>query len=158
MHVTSLWSVFIVFLSRVQVGLPAGDCKDVKYTTINDPRRSTAYADTTNLCDEGLIRDNRWYRFSSKAGREIPTKKPEPDRCGTALPIYINGSNPTVEEGIVDRTACAAFPLDPCYNPFTIKVRNCSGFYIYQLRKPTECKSAYCAGKLNYCEEHSICY
>ena len=152
MHVTSLWSVLIVFLSRVQVGLPTDDCKDVKYTTINDPRRSTAYAETTNLCDKGLIRDNGWYRFSSKAGGEIPTKKPENRHCGTFLPIYINGSNPSVEEGIVNRTACAATSFHPCYKPFTIKVRNCSGFYIYQLRKQIECKYAYCAGsKLPNC-------
>ena len=155
MHVTSLWSVLTVFLSRVPVGLPTGDCKDAKYTTINDPRRSTAYhaPPSDYFCDEGLIRDNGWYRFSSVAGEEIPTKKPEHDRCGTALPIYINGSNPSVEEGIVNRTACAAAIFSRCYEAFTIKVRNCSGFYIYQLRKPKiACKFAYCAGsKLPNC-------
>ena len=153
MHVPSLWSALAVFLSRVPAGLPKGDCEGVKYTTINDPRRSTAYSQTgqtNNLCDKGLIRDNGWYRFSSEAGGEIPTATniPKFEHCGTVTPIYINGSNPLVEENTVNRTACAVYPFDPCHEPFTIKVRNCSGFYIYQLKPPTYCTSAYCAGKL----------
>ena len=149
---TLLLSAFIVFLSCTHSGLQASDCKNVKYTTINDPRRSTAYTKTTNLCDISLIRDNGWYRFASDAGGEMPTTTPKKHSCGTIIPIWMNGSHPSVEEGVVNRTACAVAPfLDiPCYPKYTmiIKVRNCSGFYIYQLKKPKDCFLAYCAGRL----------
>lgn len=152
MHNTLLLSAFIVFLSCTHSGLQASDCKDVKYTTINDPRRSTAYTKTTNyLCDRSLIRDNGWYRFASVAGEEIPTTIPKAESCGTFFPFWMNGSHPSVEEGAVNRTACAVakiFKINPCYLKYTIKVRNCSGFYIYQLKRPKECFSAYCAGRL----------
>ncbi|CAB3998715.1 onco -induced transcript 3 -like [Paramuricea clavata] len=154
MHNTLLLSAFIVFLSCVHSGLQASACKDVKYTTIDDPRRSTAYTKTTNLCDIGLIRDNVWYRFSSEAGGEMPTTTPNTDRCGTASPIWLRGPHPSVEEGVVNRTACTNVGYDNCLSKYSyaIKVRNCSGFYIYQLKEPKDCRSVYCAGsKLPNC-------
>ncbi len=148
MKITSPLSIFIVFLSHIHTGLQARDCKGVKYTTINDPRRSTAYTKTTNLCDKGLIQNNGWYRFTSEAGGEISTRMPQSGSCGTYVPIWLNGSHPSLEEGIVNRTACGLYSkLYPCANRYQIKVRNCSGFYIYQLTPPEECFSAYCAGK-----------
>ena len=149
MQVSSFLCVLIVFLLRVHTGLQAkqaSECEDGKYTIINDPRRSTANKEG-NLCDKHLIKDNKWYRFISVAGGEMPTKALDLNSCGTKIPIWMRGTHPSVEQGAVSRTACAKpFPSDKCVEQYNITVRNCTGFYIYQLKEPTECYSAYCAG------------
>jgi hypothetical protein len=136
----------------------SSNCYGTYYKTINDPRRSTGYDvsasnNTRNhLCDRHLLQDNAWYRFSSEAGGQMPTTKPKVGSCGTYIPIWMNGSHPTSEDGIVARKACAyvpfAFPFG-CGYSYNIHVRNCSGYYIYQLKTPRNCILAYCAGKLS---------
>ncbi len=148
-------SVFIVCVLTIGTGVEANYCNNVKYITIDDPRRSTAYK-LTNFnsskvrCDRPIIQDNVWYRFKSKAGGEMPTTKPEHQSCGTKLPIWMSGSHPTVEDGIVERKACVNIPrVSPfgCGDHYKIKVRNCNGYYIYQLKTPKRCFTGYCAGK-----------
>jgi hypothetical protein len=131
------------------------NCYGTHYKTINDPRRSTGYDvsssnNTRNhLCDRHLLQDNAWYRFSSEAGGELPTTRPKLGSCGTYIPIWMNGSHPAIEDGIVARKACAnVFPFG-CGYSYNIHVRNCSGYYIYQLKTPANCVLAYCAGKLS---------
>ena len=133
------------------------NCYGTHYKTINDPRRSTGYDvsssnNTRNhLCDRHLLQDNAWYRFSSEAGGEMPTRRPKLGSCGTYVPIWMNGSHPTIEDGIVARKACAnVFPFG-CGYRYNIHVRNCSGYYIYQLKTPANCVLAYCAGKFISC-------
>ena len=152
MQILSSLPVLIVFLSRIHTGLQNSECDDGKYTIINDPRRSTANVQSASnrerkLCDQGIIQDDKWYRFISEAGGKMPTKAPMLGSCGTRVPIWMNGSHPSVEEGAVNRIACAkVLPINECGKKYNIKVRNCSGFYIYQLKEPRDCNSAYCAG------------
>ena len=153
MQVSSFLCVLIVFLWRVHTGLQAkqaSECEDGKYTIINDPRRSTANKEGGNLCDNVLIKDNKWYRFISVAGGEMPTKAPDLNSCGTSSPIWMRGTHPSVEQGAVSRIACTkphtSIDCGEAREQYNITVRNCTGFYIYQLKEPTECNSAYCAG------------
>ena len=68
----------------------AQTCDQIKYTLINDVRRSTAYkTTTTRICDRGFIKDDEWYRFESVAGNTMPTKNPGIDVCGTYVPIWL---------------------------------------------------------------------
>ncbi|CAB4045378.1 Hypothetical predicted protein, partial [Paramuricea clavata] len=132
------------------------NCYGIHYKTINDSRRSTGYDVSDNhlsnntrehICDRGLLQDNAWYRFSSEAGGEMPTTKPKYGSCGTYVPIWMNGFHPTIEDGIVARKACANVPrLRPlgCGYSYNIHVRNCSGYYVYQLKTPAHCTLAYC--------------
>ena len=149
-HVLFVCTVFL--LGILQTGFKVSCCKEVEYITIDDPRRSTAYrSGSGKLCDRGIILEDVWYRFSSEAGDEIPTTLPKLGSCDTAVPIWINGVNPTVKDGIVTRKACADRPHGKprgCSVSYNIRVRNCSGFYIYQLKKPLQCYFAYCAGRL----------
>ena len=144
--------VLIVFILPIHAALQVSACNDVEYITIDDPRRSTAYSNfnLTKLCDRTIIQNGNWYRFSSQAGGEMPTTKPKIKSCGTYVPIWLNGSHPTVEEGTVARKACAnvhrKLPLG-CGFTYNIQVRNCSGYYIYKLKRPSNCYFAYCAGK-----------
>jgi hypothetical protein len=51
----------------------------------------------------------------------------------------------------VSRDACAAVPFRRprgCGVQFAIKVVNCGGFFLYQLKEPKYCNYAYCAGRL----------
>lgn len=148
-------SIIIVFILTFPSVIEASRCNDVKYNTIDDPRRSTAYSNFSppKLCDRNIIRDNVWYRFSSNAGGEMPTTKPPLKTCGTYVPIWLRGLHPTVKEGAVRRKACANVPVIPpfgCGFSYNIQVRNCSGFYIYKLKRPSHCYFAYCAGKFVY--------
>ena len=129
-------------------------CDGIQYKSINDPRRSTGYVsnDKKYLCDRNLLEDSVWYRFESVAGGELPTTKPKHNTCGTVVPIWMNGSHPTINDGTVARTACAnvlgGYPFG-CGYKYNIHVRNCSGYYIYQLIAPRQCFLAYCAGTLS---------
>ena len=131
----------LFFISHVLAALQleASECDDGKYTTINDPRRSTAnvhrFASNKErkLCDKVIIQDDKWYRFIGEAGGEMPTKAPKQNSCGTGSPIWMNGLHPFVEEGAMNRTACAkVLAFVDCAWQYNIKVCNCSGFYLYQ--------------------------
>ena len=67
-------------------------------------------------------------------------------RCGTFTPGWLNGSHPTVNEGVVQRRVCFGYHGHCCIYSTYIRVRNCGGFYVYQL-KPliiTPCYLRYC--------------
>ena len=67
-------------------------------------------------------------------------------RCGTYYPGWLNGSHPTVNEGAVQRRVCFSYYVygDCCFLSTYIRVRNCGGFYVYQLKPLTLCHSRYC--------------
>ena len=65
-------------------------------------------------------------------------------RCGTRYPGWLNGSLPTVNEGVVQRIVCFRYFSDCCSFSTYIRVRNCGGFYVYQLKPLTYCNLRYC--------------
>ena len=65
-------------------------------------------------------------------------------RCGTRYPGWLNGSLPTVNEGVVQRIVCFRYFNDCCSFSTYIRVRNCGGFYVYQLKPLTYCYLRYC--------------
>ena len=68
------------------------------------------------------------------------------DRCGTYYPGWLSGSHPTVNEGAVQRRVCFSYYVygDCCSLSTYIRVRNCGGFFVYQLKPLTVCNSRYC--------------
>ena len=140
---------FLVFWHCI-IGLDA-NCGNIKYTTINNIRRSTAYNATYDLCDRSFIQSGSWYRFKSVAGDKMPEFNPGLYHCGTYIPMWMNGKHPSNVGVEVDRTVCASIPwLWPpgCGYSASIKVINCGSFFLYQLKPPPYCTLAYCAGKL----------
>ena len=85
-----------------------------------------------------------WYRFSGAAGNQMAESCVEVHRCGTSRPSWLNGSHPTVNEGVVQRRVCFSVSFFCCYYSTYIRVRNCGGFYVYQLKPLTFCHSRYC--------------
>ncbi|KAK7474569.1 hypothetical protein BaRGS_00034153 [Batillaria attramentaria] len=121
----------------------ADPCLQENHKELHERRRSTAYKTEdpeTLLCDMYL--QEGWYRFTGGAGGQMPDKCVGRLQCGTVVPIWMNGTHPTVGEGMVSRTACANFESgeadkEPCCeHTVTIGVKNCGRFYVYYL-KPT---------------------
>ncbi|PIO25989.1 hypothetical protein AB205_0080660, partial [Aquarana catesbeiana] len=103
------------------------------HTVLNDPWRSTSNTYNYNYwyywyhCDYGL---SGWYRFKGEYDQQIPEHCIPQYSCGTAVPIWMNGSHPTVSDGIVNRTACSNWYEGCCTYPYNISVKMCpGGFY-----------------------------
>ncbi|XP_028406136.1 uromodulin-like [Dendronephthya gigantea] len=152
-------ALYFVFFTSNNYGSGRDKCNSHNYTVINDSRRSItnmAKPEDGLLCDRNAIDESTWYRFkintSAIVGDQLATTKPPLSRCGTFSPIWMNGSHPTAAEGVVLRKACAYLPYAAplgCAKSYEIKVLNCSGFYVYQLKPPKQCYLAYCVAS-NY--------
>ena len=55
------------------------------------------------------------------------------NRCGTLVPGWMAGEHPSVEEGVVERSACFTMKQLCCMVSVSMRARNCSGFYVYKL-------------------------
>ncbi|XP_062617367.1 mucin-2-like [Saccostrea cucullata] len=92
---------------------------------------------TSSLSDHLLV-----YGWYGTGEYNLLTSSAMSYHCGTFYPIWINGNIPTVEDGVVDRTACIVTDTE-CGMTISIKIRNCGTYRVYQLR-PTIMFSAYC--------------
>lgn len=116
------------------------------YTLLNDPSRSTEYQSDEPTCDNNL---NGWYRFVGTGGVRMPEACVPQFRCQAAAPMWLSGSHPTVEEGIVSRTACAHWSSNCCLWKKDMLVKACSGgYHVYRLQGTPDCD-------LRYCTDHS---
>ncbi|XP_068103344.1 uromodulin-like [Hyperolius riggenbachi] len=143
-------------VNECQQGTPCGEkycikylgsysCVDpcFNYTVLNDPWRSPSSGEYWH-CDSGL---RGWYRFKGAYDQQIPENCVSGYSCGTEKPMWMNGSHPSLSDGIVNRTACASWNGDCCYWSNTISVKMCpGGFYVYKLEGTpySRCYSAYC--------------
>ncbi|PVD18261.1 hypothetical protein C0Q70_20810 [Pomacea canaliculata] len=124
------------------------------YQNLTDVQRSVSYETTypePPLCDFDL--NAGWYRFVVDAESKMPETCVNNFKCGTTVPIWLNGTHPSVSDGIQTRRACANFQsggasYTPCCGQaVNIGVKNCEGFFIYYLHPTPACPMAYCAGK-----------
>ncbi|XP_060574624.1 uromodulin-like [Ruditapes philippinarum] len=66
-------------------------------------------------------------------------------KCGTNDPIYLNGSLPSPEDGVVDATACVRTFEDCCKNSLNLKLKNCGFYMVYCfIEIETSCHSRFC--------------
>ncbi|XP_060606306.1 uncharacterized protein LOC132758629, partial [Ruditapes philippinarum] len=101
------------------------------------------YAKLENNC---LYTDRRIETAWFYAGVDpIVTFPPSLCRCGYKFPIWMNGTLPSPDDGVVNRTACIKF-TQPCYRKLDIKIKNCGESYIYHLTPPGLDDSGYCFG------------
>ena len=69
-------------------------------------------------------------------------------RCQTDAPMWLNGTHPTLGEGIVTRTACAHWSGNCCLWKTQVLVKACPGeFHVYQLEGTPKCNVRYCTGE-----------
>jgi len=69
-------------------------------------------------------------------------------RFGLSLLNFNAGELPVVSEDIVNRTICIKQGVDCCSVQLNIRVKNCTGFYVYYLTSLPECYSVYCFGEV----------
>jgi len=93
-------------------------------------------------CDNNL--PFGWYRFRGAAGTQMATSCVGQYRCGTVYPGWLSGSHPSVADGAVHATVCFHWYYYCCLWSTSIRVRNCSGFYVYELGPTSNCNSRYC--------------
>uniref|UniRef100_A0A9J7X1L8 Uncharacterized protein n=1 Tax=Cyprinus carpio carpio TaxID=630221 RepID=A0A9J7X1L8_CYPCA len=117
------------------------------YTVLDDSWRAITYT-FSYYCDINVIWRG-WYRlFINGVSAHIADTCVAQYRCGTAVPLWIRGGHPTVEDGVVTRDVCGNASSNCCYNgSYPIKVKACPGnYYVYELVSPASpCHSAYCA-------------
>ena len=98
-----------------------------------------------------------WYRFQGAAGDRMPDKCVLRFRCGTKHPGWLNGTHPTIADGVETRTVCFSGMSNCCVWHYIIKVKNCSSYYVYELQRSGS-NLSYCgnagAGKLIRDELH----
>ena len=120
------------------------------YTVLSEADRAQGNAQPPhNRNDSGLV--TGWYRFQGAAGDRMPDKCVFMYSCGTRSPGWLNGTHPTVAEGVVTRTVCYKDYRGCCWDSNIIKVKSCSSYYVYELQRtsyPRYCGNAG-AGKLH---------
>lgn len=125
-------------------------CSDpcLSYTTLDEPWRSAFTSQGTN-CDSQKI---GWYRFTGSGGIQLPESCVPENKCGTEASMWMNGSHPLPNEGIVTFTACAQRDGNCCYWSSIVQVKACvDGYHVYKLHGTPKCPAAYCTGnKLAY--------
>lgn len=126
------------------------------HTVLEDHWRSTSnvridrdFYDNWAHCDSAL---NGWYQLTGEFGQQMPEYCVPEYSCGTHLPMWLSGKHPTIEDGIVNRTACANWNENCCLWSITILVKNCAkGYYVYKLQQTPTCPMAYCVESFDSC-------
>ncbi|XP_072893540.1 uncharacterized protein [Hemitrygon akajei] len=90
-----------------------------------------------------------WYRFNSSGGWKIPETVVPQGRCSGETPGWLNGSHPNVGEGEVTRTVCFTWDKNICYQRREIRVKNCSGYFVYWLCPTPPSYAVYCTEPLS---------
>ena len=104
-------------------------------------------------CDRDLV--TGWYRFVGAAGDRMPDKCVLMEHCGTRRPGCLNGEHPTVTEGVVTRKVCYSKMDAGCSRRNIVKVKNCSGYYVYELQRTPYNNFRYC-GNAGACKLYSF--
>ncbi|KAI4878991.1 hypothetical protein NFI96_020505 [Prochilodus magdalenae] len=123
------------------------------YDVLDDPQRATNQTINWNYywgwswCDTNM-KWSGWYRLLYEGNNILmPESCVSEGMCGTDVPLWLNGSHPRLEDGIVTRRVCGSWSGDCCYfRSFPIRVKACPGnYYVYEFVSPNYCSSAYCA-------------
>ncbi|XP_036417475.1 uncharacterized protein LOC118801327 [Colossoma macropomum] len=135
---------------NVSTGLTTTPNPCNNYTPLDQPWRAT---NTTglNICDR-YFNWNGWYRLLYYGmSVRMADSCVNQYRCGTDIALWLNGSHPQIEDGIVTRGVCGRSGNDCCYyNSTPIRVKACPGnYYVYEFVKPNVCDAAYCADTTN---------
>ena len=119
-------------------------CTSGNYQTLSSSDRLVSNTNQSSLkCDRYTLIPG-WYRFTGDAGDGMPSYCPPIRRCGTHATGWLNGSYPTLAEGAVTRKVCYHWSNKCCRWSNNIKIKNCNGYYVYQLAKPPTCHLRYC--------------
>ncbi|XP_067285877.1 uncharacterized protein [Pseudorasbora parva] len=115
------------------------------YTSLNESWRATDHYNL-GMCDYNVDWKG-WYRlFYNGQNAQMPESCVNHGMCGTYYPLWLNGSHPQLEDGVVTRQVCVSSGDGCCVlTSHPIRVKACPGnYYVYEFVKPMFC-GAYCA-------------
>ena len=121
--------------------IPAG-CKPSQYQELNESDRYWKHS-AGSLSYDHHIASDKWYRFTGAAGTMMAPYCIPKRSCNTHATGWINGNHPSEAYQLVSATACFHWDSDCCSWSHLVQIRNCSGYYIYKLKK-TLWRSRYC--------------
>ncbi|CAH3125439.1 unnamed protein product [Porites lobata] len=107
------------------------DSECVNFTTLSGMSRSRFFSN--NLTTDSDLYLKSWFAFNGSAGDLIATSCVASNHCGTSVPGWMLGRHPSVVEGVVRRSACFSQKQQCCMYSLSMRVRNCSSFYVYKL-------------------------
>ncbi|KAI4871599.1 hypothetical protein NFI96_004110 [Prochilodus magdalenae] len=121
------------------------------YTTLDQPWRGTNETGL-GICDYNFNWTG-WYRMMYYGMNiRMPESCVNESRCGTYTTLWLNGSHPQIQDGIVTRGVCMNVGWEECcyYKSIPIRVKACPGdYYVYEFVRPADYCSAYCADTTN---------
>nr|XP_021336104.1 uncharacterized protein zmp:0000001031 isoform X2 [Danio rerio] len=117
------------------------------YTSLDEPWRSTDNpANYYGNHFDWSVAWNGWYRlFYNSQSAQMPDSCVNEGMCGTYYPLWLNGSHPELEDGVVLRQVCVSAWNGCCtFTSHPIRVKACPGdYYVYEFVQPRT-HSAYC--------------
>ncbi|XP_048251910.1 uncharacterized protein LOC124135008 [Haliotis rufescens] len=111
---------------------PCVDFKDIPEVVRRNPNIATQVGGAT-INDRTL--PDGWYGAANYALEE---SAPGFLRCGSLFPIWRQSISGTTA------TMCIQGPSNTCSNPFTVKVEDCNGYTVYNLKASPIHQSSYC--------------
>lgn len=126
------------------------ECQNYQNLTSAD-RKATFQSQKPYLCDSSL--GPGWFHFQGDAGVRMPTSCVPGKRCGSHATGWLNGTHPSVADGVVTRQVCFHWKegggvMDCCYRfkSFTIQVVNCGSYFVYHFQGTPQstCSLRYC--------------
>lgn len=127
----------------------------INYNTLNDSWRNIRsygyiYGSSANYDDTGVNWDG-WYRlFLNGLSAQMPEWCVSYLTCGGFSSLWLAGSHPRLEDGVVTRDIYGSY-FEQCsyYRSDPIQVKACPGnYYVYKIKRPKVLipAPAYCAG------------
>ncbi|XP_048756967.2 uncharacterized protein LOC125667484 isoform X1 [Ostrea edulis] len=120
-----------------------------------DRSENCKYTSLLQSCDRDL--SPGWYRAEGKEKTLLNTC-PGALSCGAIHPVWMNGSHPKENDGLVRREICTAGfrgRNECCLQRENIFVKNCGGYMAYCLWPLKKCEERYCFGKHADCSEYT---
>ena len=131
----------LIFIGHVFCTSAAPEC--FNYSFLNETKRRYSYRGRgPGYADGSLIPG--WYRFQSVGYTRMIDKCISHHRCGGSISGWLEGGHPSLAYGIVERKVCFHGFYKCCYKNRKIRVRECYGFYVYELKASPGNGYVYC--------------
>lgn len=131
----------IVF--HLKTALIPAECNPSQYQELNEAGRYWKHS-TANLSCDNHIESGQWYRFTGAAGTMMATYCIPKESCNTHAVGWINGNHPSEVYQLVSTVVCFHWHSNCCEWSRPVQIRNCRGYYIYELQNPGSCTRRYC--------------
>ena len=112
------------------------------YTEISDRNRRAFFLGGSS-CDSGIVKN--WYRFKLPGANIRMAESCIPkQRCNTQAVGWLRTKHPRVADGIVNGDVCFHWQNNCCLWRNSIRIRNCDGYFVYELQPTPTCTLRYC--------------